>query len=197
MRIDNNTYQYIGLGAMLKNNQKAANPILNDKQGTENVIENIDLLPVKGLGMSPFSNFMFVKNNISNEADDVDAEAVYAEIDDKMNKMEEFLKRLRIDGRVKEALVIDGRNSYTMYYIETNENSKNMVIIEFENGELSYAPVEESGDDCLNNFQRSTGLLLGKRKFSVDELKKAFAEHFNVDELNDFIYDFLFQKKEL
>lgn len=109
-----------------------------------------------------------------------------------MEKMNNLLKKLGIDGEVANMTSETVPQNYSMYYIECKGDLKNMLVIEFENEELSFIETDQSSDKLFDTYDRvRTSLGMDNGKLSVEQLKKVFADYFNVDELKDFIWGFL------
>lgn len=172
----------------------------------------------KKLGSSPFFQFISARSNtipqsenIQTTSSNISAENdTDIEIDEDMEEfnkcMEELGKKRTAMNNLLEKFGINGQvrgisetfvpNHYSMYYIETEDDTKNLFIIELENGKFVFTETEQTENEVRKLLHEKIYELLGPCdlsnpvKLSVDELKKMFAKIFNVDELKDFILEF-------
>lgn len=212
MRIDGynqNFIKYTVLGAKSR--------LLPKKNTIQDFSRNLSTESNEKLGSSPLLQFKMFNNNIISQLgtgintqpakteNDNDIETIEAmdtqfaeELNAKRKSMNALLKKMGINGEVSEISKETVPQNYTMYYIETKDDIKNMLTIEFENGELMFIETEENRKDLFYAYEKArTSLGLDKGKLGVDELKKIFAKYFNVDELKDFILELSNPDKKL
>lgn len=208
MRIEqNNQYfiQYTGLGAKSKS--------ISKKDAVPNFLGDLAIESDEKLECSPLSQFKMANNNITPQlgvsankqitddelsVENDDGLASMAILDEKRAVMNNLLKKLGIDGQVNTISMETVPQDYTMYYIETNESdAKNILVIEFENGELGFIETDQDKDTLFYSYHRArTSLGMDNGKLSVDKLKEIFAKYFEVDELKDFILEFSGSEKK-
>jgi hypothetical protein len=81
--------------------------------------------------------------------------------------------------------------SFSIHYVELEGGGGNIVVFEFENGELSFLETEQDSKTLFNQFMRDKALwgmvdgVLNNGKLSVVRLKSVLAKHFGAESLKD------------
>lgn len=219
MRIGQNSQylnQYNKLGANSKVFSK--NLFADFSEETDNTLENPTSFNFTGVnrnmifqlgagGNKKFiSNEDAVENEILTENENIkdleDLEAIEAIENEaierdvkKWNQMNNLLEKLGINGKLVEHRWQGVPQEYSAYYIKMENSDKNMIVFEFENGEMDFIETDLSQKE-IQNLELAAKRALGVNskfdsKLSVAELKKAVAKFFNVDTLKDFLFEFL------
>lgn len=196
MRIEQNN-QYLTLYGNTQ--KKTENTSKNAQTFYESIPEETATETVNDKStLSPLYAYTKFNNLTPTETDDTEnIDTEISDTDAKWEAMDNLLKKLGINGKVSEMNVQTVPQNLSMYYIETEDDSKNMLILEFENGELLFTETDKNSKDLFYDYEiNRTFLGLADDKLSVDELKKIFAKYFNVNELKDLILEFSDSKKD-
>ncbi|HHX62160.1 MAG TPA: hypothetical protein GX707_15840 [Epulopiscium sp.] len=208
MRIENNRQyfaQNTGLGTKLKiNTEKDVAQIYSRDTVIKPNVKN------DSLESSPLRHFTRANNNmlklggeskihtIGNELvvendDDMETNADLEIINAKRTKMNNLLQKMGVKGQLTAVSHETVPQNYTTYYVEAEGDAKNLFIIELENGEFIFTETNHDDRTLTKSFGESRYSLIGidEGKLSVDELKKAFASFFDIDQLKDFSLEFL------
>ena len=113
------------------------------------------------------------------------------------SKMNNIIKKLGINGNTISISKESIPQNYTSYYIEIENSAKNMVIYELENGALVFTETTLDPNTLQTKFGEARyDLGLNDGKLDVDDLKKALAAFYDVEELKDLFKEFFVSKEK-
>lgn len=205
MKIEQNTQYYAQrIGVALKPNNDMEN---NQTNNFEKDLTQKTMSRTIGAAQSAalFYPAKAVKNfatppNISSKIQSVmegKPEESVSEVDDdllvleqKTLSMERLLKKLGINGEIVESARETVPQCYSMFFVEVEGDSPNIVIIEFENGDLMFTEAECDRCPTEDVLGKALAKYVGidGRKLSVAELKEFFAKFYNVEELKNLLW---------
>jgi len=179
--------QYQGVGS--KYSQREALSSINSGGDVQNEEGSAELAPLTRI--NSYTAPVGVKTGINEPEIHEETGDKNIEIHDrKIKEMENTLKKLGINGKLTRSSMQSVPQNFTMHYIEmADANKPNMVIIELENGEFVFEETSLDGESCFNSL--GDFLNTAKTKLSAEEMKKMFAEFFNVDKLKNLFDEFL------